>query len=79
MRLGRSDGFISADRVEPALGVGRGWWACCAVPPLELLWADRDFRLYWVSRVVSYAGGTITYVAAPILVYSLTGSRCSPA
>lgn len=38
------------------------------------LWADADWRRYWVSRVVSYAGGTVTYVAAPILVYALTGS-----
>ncbi|MFC6237923.1 MFS transporter [Longivirga aurantiaca] len=43
-------------------------------PASDSLWADRDFRLYWVSRVISYAGGTITYVAAPILVYALTGS-----
>ncbi|MFN8169440.1 MAG: MFS transporter [Candidatus Nanopelagicales bacterium] len=40
----------------------------------ESLWADRDWRRYWTSRVVSYAGGTIIFVAAPILVYSLTGS-----
>lgn len=40
----------------------------------ESLWADRDWRRYWSSRVVSYAGGTIIFVAAPILVYSLTGS-----
>jgi len=38
------------------------------------LWADPDWRRYWISRVVSYAGGTITYVAAPILVYALSGS-----
>ncbi len=43
-------------------------------PAPDSLWADSDFRLYWVSRVISYAGGTITYVAAPILVYALTGS-----
>jgi MFS family permease len=40
----------------------------------ESLWADRDWRRYWASRVVSYAGATIIFVAAPILVYSLTGS-----
>ena len=38
------------------------------------LWADADWRRYWTSRIVSYAGGTITYVAAPILVYALSGS-----
>jgi MFS family permease len=38
------------------------------------LWADADWRRYWTSRIVSYAGGTIIFVAAPILVYSLTGS-----
>ncbi|HET7901293.1 MAG TPA: MFS transporter [Candidatus Nanopelagicales bacterium] len=43
-------------------------------PAPDSLWADRDWRLYWISRIVSYAGGTITYVAAPILVYSLSGS-----
>lgn len=40
----------------------------------DSLWADPDWRRYWTSRVVSYAGGTVTYVAAPILVYSLSGS-----
>ncbi len=43
-------------------------------PDPDSLWADPDWRRYWTSRVVSYAGGTITYVAAPILVYALTGS-----
>ncbi len=43
-------------------------------PDPDSLWADRDWRRYWISRIVSYAGGTITYVAAPILVYSLSGS-----
>jgi MFS family permease len=43
-------------------------------PAPESIWADGDWRRYWTSRVVSYAGGTITYVAAPILVYALTGS-----
>ena len=38
------------------------------------LWADAEWRRYWTSRIVSYAGGTITYVAAPILVYALSGS-----
>jgi MFS family permease len=43
-------------------------------PAPESLWADSDWRRYWSSRIVSYAGGTVTYVAAPILVYALTGS-----
>lgn len=40
----------------------------------EGLWADPEWRRYWTSRIVSYAGGTVTFIAAPILVYSLTGS-----
>lgn len=43
-------------------------------PGPDSLWADPDWRRYWSSRIVSYAGGTITYVAAPILVYALSGS-----
>jgi len=43
-------------------------------PAPDSLWADQDWRRYWTSRIVSYAGGTVTYVAAPILVYALTGS-----
>ena len=43
-------------------------------PAPDSLWADPDWRRYWLSRVVSYAGGTVTYVTAPILVYALTSS-----
>lgn len=43
-------------------------------PSPDSLWADPDWRRYWLSRVVSYAGGTVTYVTAPILVYALTSS-----
>ena len=43
-------------------------------PAPDSLWADANWRRYWLSRVISYIGGTITYVAAPILVYSLTHS-----
>jgi MFS family permease len=43
-------------------------------PSADSLWADREWRKYWLSRVVSYAGGTVTYVTAPILVYALTSS-----
>ena len=40
----------------------------------DSLWADGDWRRYWASRVVSYFGGVITFVAAPVLVYALSGS-----
>ena len=43
-------------------------------PAPDSLWADANWRRYWLSRVISYVGGTITYVAAPILVYSLSHS-----
>jgi MFS family permease len=43
-------------------------------PAPDSIWGDPDWRRYWLSRVVSYAGGTVTYVSAPILVYALTGS-----
>lgn len=42
--------------------------------PPGSLWAEPDWWRYWLSRLVSYAGGTVTYVAAPILVYALSGS-----
>jgi hypothetical protein len=48
-------------------------------PAPDSLWADPDWRRYWTSRVVSYAGGTVIFVAAPILVYSLTRSALLPA
>ncbi len=35
---------------------------------------DRDFRRYWLSRVVSVTGTVVTAVAMPVLVYRLTGS-----
>jgi MFS family permease len=43
-------------------------------PSPDSLWGDLQWRRYWLSRIVSYAGATVTYVAAPILVYSLSGS-----
>jgi len=43
-------------------------------PGPDSLWADSNWRRYWLSRVISYIGGTITYVAAPILVYSISHS-----
>jgi len=41
------------------------------VPPLH---RHRDFRLYWLASLVSYAGSALTKVALPILVFGLTGS-----
>ena len=35
---------------------------------------DPDFRRFWLARVVTVLGGTITYVALPVLVYRLTSS-----
>jgi len=35
---------------------------------------DRDFRLYWLARMVSVGGSLITVVAMPVLVYTLTRS-----
>ena len=43
-------------------------------PSPDSLWGDPQWRRYWISRIVSYAGATVTYGAAPILVYSLSGS-----
>jgi MFS family permease len=36
--------------------------------------ADRDFRRYWWSRLLSTAGTIITYIALPVLVYRISGS-----
>ena len=35
---------------------------------------DRHFRRYWMARMSSLAGSTVSYVALPVLVYDLTGS-----
>lgn len=43
-----------------------------AVP--QPLRADRQFRRYWLARVVSLAGSAATYVALPVIVYRLTRS-----
>lgn len=46
-----------------------------AAPGIEgRLRDDRDFRRYWLSRVVSVTGTVVTAVALPVLVYRLTGS-----
>ncbi|MFE6054279.1 MFS transporter [Kitasatospora sp. NPDC056446] len=34
----------------------------------------RDFRLFWLSRVLAGAGSAVAYVAMPVLVYERTGS-----
>jgi MFS family permease len=38
------------------------------------LFADTDFRRYWLARMVSVTGSLVTYVVLPVLVYSVTGS-----
>lgn len=40
----------------------------------ERLLADRDFRRYWLARVLSLTGSLVTLVAMPVLVYRLSGS-----
>ncbi|MEO7060827.1 MAG: MFS transporter [Lapillicoccus sp.] len=35
---------------------------------------DRDFRRYWLARVVSLSGTIVTAIAMPVLVYRITGS-----
>src|SRR6476660_7727959 len=47
--------------------------AGAAGPPQRLL-DDRDFRRYWLARIVSLSGSLITVVVMPVLVYRLTGS-----
>lgn len=42
-----------------------------AVPALL---ADRDFRCYFVARVLSTIGSLTTYIALPVLVFRLSGS-----
>jgi MFS family permease len=38
------------------------------------LWRDRSFALFWLARLISITGSTITAVVLPILVFQLTGS-----
>jgi MFS family permease len=38
------------------------------------LWADGEFRLFFSARTISFAGSSLTFVALPVLVYSLTRS-----
>ncbi|WP_330276948.1 MFS transporter [Lentzea sp. NBC_00516] len=38
------------------------------------LWDDREFRKFWLARLVSTAGSAVSGVALPVLMYSLTGS-----
>ncbi|GAA4359701.1 MFS transporter [Angustibacter luteus] len=40
----------------------------------RMLRADRDFRRYFVARIVSLGGAVVTVVALPVLVYRLSGS-----
>ncbi|MFN2589853.1 MAG: MFS transporter [Actinomycetota bacterium] len=41
---------------------------------LERLWTDDAFRRFFAARTISFAGSSLTYVALPVLVYSLTRS-----
>ena len=43
------------------------------LPPARLR-DDADFRRFWLARLVTVLGGSITYVALPVLVYRMTGS-----
>ena len=43
-------------------------------PTRPRLLDDRDFRLYWLARIISLSGSLITVVVMPVLVYRLTGS-----
>lgn len=47
--------------------------AAAARRPGRLL-DDRDFRRYWLARIISLSGSLITVVVMPVLVYRLTGS-----
>jgi MFS family permease len=38
------------------------------------LWSDRDFKRFFSSRTISFAGSSLTYVALPVLVYTMTRS-----
>jgi MFS family permease len=40
----------------------------------DSLWRDRAFLVFWLARMISIAGSTITTVVLPILVFRLTGS-----
>ncbi|MFF7656451.1 MFS transporter [Streptomyces sp. NPDC007983] len=40
----------------------------------QRLYQDRNFRLFWLSRVLSGLGSAVTYVALPVLVYAETKS-----
>src|SRR5215211_255739 len=45
-----------------------------AAPPPRRLRHDPDFRRYWLARMASLTGGVVTFVAMPVLVYSVTRS-----
>jgi MFS family permease len=42
--------------------------------PQERLRDDRDFRLFLLARLVSLSGTSVTYIALPVVVYSLSRS-----
>jgi MFS family permease len=41
---------------------------------LTTLWTDAEFRRFFSARAISFAGSALTFVALPVLVYSLTRS-----
>ncbi|HEX9236638.1 MAG TPA: MFS transporter, partial [Actinomycetota bacterium] len=43
-------------------------------PTLRAPWTDSEFRRFFTARTISFAGSSLTYVALPVLVYSLTRS-----
>ena len=49
------------------------------INPPASLWRDRAFVLFWVARLISISGSTITAVVLPILVFQLTGSALQTA
>ena len=38
------------------------------------LWTDTEFRRFFSARTISFAGSSLTFVALPVLVYSMTRS-----
>jgi MFS family permease len=38
------------------------------------LWTDTEFRRFFSARTISFAGSSLTFVALPVLIYSMTRS-----
>ncbi|MEU6868812.1 MFS transporter [Streptomyces sp. NPDC046876] len=43
-------------------------------PERSSLWRNRDFTVFWLGQALSVLGGSISYVALPLLVADATGS-----